>query len=424
MRANVLRRLGLALALAAWGMDPATAQARGAAAGLPVVASAAAQQDGARASEAPATGQATEEGTSGTSAPAGESVTGAAAGEGASRPSAPADPTVPPGEAAAGAAGDPTSLPGGAAANAPTDSTSRPGEAATGASADSTSPPGGAVAGATTDLTNPLGEGAAGDSRLPGAASGAATGGPLPEPAPATAALEGTGTGVAGPVVAPATAAGNVVGPADAAGSDGTSLDHLVAPPAATAPSLGRVLYADDFANPNSGWPREASDSRTRRVGYGAGEYYVARLVGSGGSPYVTRAERYADFQVEMDARLVEPTDDGYVLLDFRRQDNGDHYAFAVAPDDGAFTLRRNTERDGTTIVGWTRNPAIQTGTAWNHLAVRAQGSEIVLLVNGQEVGRAEDTSLREGSLGFGVGHFADRPAEARFRNLIVVGLD
>ena len=197
-------------------------------------------------------------------------------------------------------------------------------------------------------------------------------------------------------------------------------------PPLVAGATAGpsRVLYTDDFANPNSGWPRQASDARTRRIGYGDGEYYVARLAGTGGSPYVMRAERYDDFLVELDARLLEPTADAYLFLDFRWQPSGERYTFALAPDDGAFTLRRHTEQEGTTVIGWTPDEAIHAGTAWNRLGVRAQGPDIVLLVNGKEVGRTRDDALREGSLGFGVGHFADRAAEARFTNMVVTGLD
>jgi hypothetical protein len=132
------------------------------------------------------------------------------------------------------------------------------------------------------------------------------------------------------------------------------------------------------------------------------------------------RAERYADFHVELDARLLEPTADAYLFLDFRWQASGERYTFAVAPDDGSFTLRRHSETDGTTLIGWTPAQAIKDGLAWNRLGVRARGAEIVLTVNDEEVGRAHDDRLREGSLGFGVGHFADQPAEGRFGNLVV----
>jgi hypothetical protein len=55
---------------------------------------------------------------------------------------------------------------------------------------------------------------------------------------------------------------------------------------------------------------------------------------------------------------------------------------------------------------------------------VRAQGPTIVLLVNGQEVGRAQDAALREGTIAFGVGNLDDGPAEGRFGNLVVTGVN
>ena len=159
-------------------------------------------------------------------------------------------------------------------------------------------------------------------------------------------------------------------------------------------------------------------------MGYADGEYYVARLPGSGGSPYVMREERFSDFLLEVDARLVEPTADAYVFVDFRRQARGEHYSFIVAPDEGAFILRRNTDHDGATVLDWTRSAAIQRGGATNRLGVRAQGGEVTLLVNGEEVGRARADELREGGIGFGVGSLGDGPAEARFGNLIVTSVD
>jgi hypothetical protein len=136
------------------------------------------------------------------------------------------------------------------------------------------------------------------------------------------------------------------------------------------------------------------------------------------------REERFGDFLLEVDARLVEPTADAYVFVDFRRQESGEHYSFVVAPDEGAFILRRNTDREGATVLDWTRAAAIQRGTAPNRLGVRAQGDEITLLVNGEEVGRARADDPREGAIGFGAGSLDDGPAEARFANLVVTSVE
>src|SRR5581483_2027312 len=258
----------------------------------------------------------------------------------------------------------------------------------------------------------------------------------LPSSAPAVAPPTGAGSepaggappaptasGAAGGTAAPSAPGDSAPNEGSAAGSAGTdaaavapagpaSAAPAVAPPNASAEpgarpeavaGAGRVLYADGFANAASGWPVQSSDPTTRRVGYVNGEYAVARLPGSGGSPYVMREERFGDFLLEVDARLLEPTADAYVFVDFRRQESGEHYSFVVAPDEGAFIVRRNTDRDGVTVLDWTRSAAIQGGTATNRLGVRARGGEVTLLVNGEEVGRARADELPEGGFGFGV---------------------
>jgi hypothetical protein len=205
--------------------------------------------------------------------------------------------------------------------------------------------------------------------------------------------------------------------PGAAAASTGPAPSAGAAPAANTSSG---VLLSDDFSNPNSGWPRQSSEPASRRVGYEGGEYVVAKVAGSSGAPLVTRAERFSDFLAELDARLVPPTDGAYLFLDFRRQENGDHYSFVVDPNDSTFLVQRNVGSGSDTLITWTAAPAIQGAGARNRIAVRAVGPRLTFLVNGQEVGSATDDRLREGSLAFGVGSLSDGAAEGRFGNLLV----
>jgi hypothetical protein len=134
----------------------------------------------------------------------------------------------------------------------------------------------------------------------------------------------------------------------------------------------------------------------------------------------VGRGDVYDDFLWEIDLRLLPPTTDAYAFLDFRRQENGDHYSFIVDPNDSTYQLQRNTAPERRQLINWTRNPIIEAGTARNRLGVRVQGPEIVLLANGQEIGRAHDDALRSGTVAFGVGSLRDGSADARFDNLLI----
>lgn len=216
--------------------------------------------------------------------------------------------------------------------------------------------------------------------------------------------------------------ADNVAGTPPAAPA-GPAQGGPAAPPP-VGPTTGRVLLSDDFRDANSGWPRQSSDPTARRVGYEGGEYVVTKLPGSDGAPFVTRSERFGDFLAEIDARLLPPTDDAFLFLDFRRQEDGSHYSLVADPNDSTFLFRRNTPQGGTNLIPWTNAPAIRGGSAPNRLGVRARGAEITLFVNGQEVGRVQDGTYREGTLAFGVGSLADGLADGRFSNLVVSSLD
>ena len=101
---------------------------------------------------------------------------------------------------------------------------------------------------------------------------------------------------------------------------------------------------------------------------------------------------------------------------------------FVVTPDTGSFRLElwRPGEGGGTRtrLIAETRSPAIQSGTEWNRLVVRAVDADILLLVNGEIVGQVHDETLKTGALALGVGKDAGALAfangDARFANLVV----
>jgi hypothetical protein len=193
--------------------------------------------------------------------------------------------------------------------------------------------------------------------------------------------------------------------------------------PETSATASPRILLRDDFSDPTSGWPRQSETPASRRLGYENGEYLIARIAGSGSSPFVSTAVRFDDCQIEIDARLSPPAEGAYVYLDFRRQSNSDRFSFVVNPGNGTFLLRRYHGQRGSDLVPWTRAAAINGGTSPNRLGARVTGSEIILLLNGQEIGRTRDDTLLEGQVAFGVGHFQDGPAEAHFGSLIVTSV-
>ena len=98
----------------------------------------------------------------------------------------------------------------------------------------------------------------------------------------------------------------------------------MAAAPAPAASPPARVLYRDDFSNPNSGWLRQSNDPATFLAGYEAEAYVLVRTAETPGRALVWRREGFTDFQAEIDARLVGPTEGRYVALILRRQENGE----------------------------------------------------------------------------------------------------
>lgn len=184
-----------------------------------------------------------------------------------------------------------------------------------------------------------------------------------------------------------------------------------------TAP--GRVLYSEDFANPLSGFPRQASTPSVR-LGYEEGEYGIAIATGGQGGYAAGALVPLRDFAVELDARLAPPTDGAVITVDLRRQENGDHYCWQILPGEQAFMLARIEGSSVTPLIEPRRSSAIRPGGEWNHLTAVVQGTEIVLVVNGQEVGRASDPAFREGVANFSVVSATRGAAGARFDNFVV----
>jgi hypothetical protein len=160
------------------------------------------------------------------------------------------------------------------------------------------------------------------------------------------------------------------------------------------------VLFRDDFTSAGSGWDGG-------RVGaYNHGEYRLLTTIEGVGSEQAVHNRALGDFQARVDGR----------------------YVFVVTPDTGSFRLElwRSGEGDGTRtrLIGETRSPAIQSGTEWNRLVVRAVDADILLLVNGQVVGQVRDETMKTGALALGVGKetgaLAFSNGDARFANLVV----
>jgi hypothetical protein len=201
------------------------------------------------------------------------------------------------------------------------------------------------------------------------------------------------------------------------------ALGQTPPPAAAQAAPVAQVTYQDNFSNPNSGWPQQSGDPLGARLGYGTGEYFLTKLAGSGGAVSAgRRLDPITQPEIEIDARLMPPTENAFVFLLVRFDDTDAIYRFDVHPRASSFRLTRSVADEITPLIPRTHASAIQADAATNRLGIRIRDGEVVVRVNGQDVGRVLAPSEPAGRYGIGVGHMLDGQAEARFSNLVVTG--
>ncbi|HEY7065416.1 MAG TPA: hypothetical protein VII06_28320 [Chloroflexota bacterium] len=184
------------------------------------------------------------------------------------------------------------------------------------------------------------------------------------------------------------------------------------------------IFYWDDFTQPSGRWRRSWTDRTTDPTAYEDGEYVLRVTSESDPTQAVWNRFPFDDFEAEIEARLVAPVEDAMVFLDLRIQPDNSRYRLSVTPGTGHFALYEGRPTGARAVVDDAPSAAVQGGTATNRLGVRAEGADIVLLINGQEVGRAQTGALRDGRIGFGLTSPAGQPAEARFSNLVVVSVN
>ena len=128
------------------------------------------------------------------------------------------------------------------------------------------------------------------------------------------------------------------------------------------------------------------------------------------------------DYVVEADARWAGNPGASYGLI-FGIVGNFDwFYSFEVNTDSQEYALFRYGPGGWYVIAPSTYSPAIQTGTATNHLKVTRYVDAITLEANGSALGTWFDpTIVGETSVGLIVSSYDDRPnADARFDNFKV----
>jgi len=203
-------------------------------------------------------------------------------------------------------------------------------------------------------------------------------------------------------------------------------------------PPPGTVLLDDDLgASSRASLPTSGLAS-PETAEYTEGAYVVRRASvenpqGGADQPEIIVPGFYVDASISVDVVMVNPSDDQYVNLGCRSQDEFSQYRFTVFPAGGEFAVVRWTgPTSGPFLIPLTPSAAIHRGNQTNHLELSCQGTLIEGTINGVPVASVVDNTFSSGQFWIGMGQAAAtiNPSgsttsvgiiiEARYSNLVV----
>lgn len=206
------------------------------------------------------------------------------------------------------------------------------------------------------------------------------------------------------------------LGPATPPGASSAIPKTPVGPPGAAVKNLpAGVLYADDFNNPASGWPRLSND--VQFCNYENGEFRLqGKKLGTNILAVNQNAGRFSDMVIEAEGRLVSGSDTSLYGTVFRMQDGNNYYCFMIS-GDGSCVIEKRVEGVFTPLAKKTISTFIKkTGTV-NRMKINCKGPDIELYVNGSRLANISDNTFSDGWVGLVV-HPNEASATAHFDNI------
>lgn len=176
------------------------------------------------------------------------------------------------------------------------------------------------------------------------------------------------------------------------------------------------LLFADDFSDPNSGWP--SGQNSQGLYGYLAGGYQI-RVTHAEAVIWVSTDRVNDDHHLFVDVRTVSNSTAGYHGLLCRIRDENNFYYFVIR-NNGDYTIGKLKDGEFQSFFaeGW-RSSAFLPGGQVNHMQADCQGSALRLYVNDVLLGEATDSDFTSGYSGLVAASLDEKTYEVLFDNFI-----
>jgi len=156
------------------------------------------------------------------------------------------------------------------------------------------------------------------------------------------------------------------------------------------------VMLSDDFSPPNAAWTLFDTPEGSAYVQQG--ELYIEDR-GQGIGIYTQLMNHtWEDVLISMRVRQVEGSQNNWMGLTCRQQDEENYYLFAISAD-GYYLILKMEEGMRTRLAGPAKSTIISPGKETNQLEVSCEGSTLALSVNGQKLATRTDGSFTGGNV-------------------------
>ena len=179
-----------------------------------------------------------------------------------------------------------------------------------------------------------------------------------------------------------------------------------------TYQSTGKVIFEDDFSDPNSGWSTFESENGLTR--YENGELVIHVL----STDYLVWSDveyAYDNVSMEVDARVLNPVGDSDFGFICGEKDN-DHFIVLEISEDGYYTIWKQNGEEYVSLVDWTYADTIAAGGPFK-LSATCGTQGLVLAVNGLLLAEIQDATFVPGLVGLVGGTFGNTGFKVAFDN-------
>jgi hypothetical protein len=175
--------------------------------------------------------------------------------------------------------------------------------------------------------------------------------------------------------------------------------------------------YFDDFSDSSSGWTKTSSTTSSRKFSEGQ---YLITVKSANFRAWGTFPGNYSDVLINVDIALDKLSSESGAGIICRLQDNDNYYFANISLNAGKFYYRLGVQVDGKnkyfTDESWVKSDLIIGDI--NRVTFSCVKDEFMLGINGSELLRTQDDSIKSGKIGLMAIAFDEAPSTVAFDNL------